>query len=86
MATLRGRNRCQDSTTTLLAKGAATCTAYERCEADVALCRLQGAGHQWPGGEAVFEGRLGPVNHDISAAEVMWQFFARHPLPADTKR
>jgi polyhydroxybutyrate depolymerase len=43
---------------------------------DVALVIVDGGGHTWPGAEDV--PRLGPTNHEISAAEMIWRFFATH--------
>lgn len=48
----------------------------------VALYAIKGAGHAWPGGTPglSFGGRVGdePTN-DISATDVIWEFFASHP-------
>lgn len=61
--------------------------------AEVVLWELEGGGHTWPGGRVTRverTGRLGlikvgepvgPLNMDISASELMWAFFQRHPLP-----
>jgi polyhydroxybutyrate depolymerase len=50
--------------------------------AEVALWKLEGAGHTWPGGKfgAIGKRVLGEMNTDISANEVMWEFFKRHSL------
>ncbi len=87
MATLESRLHCAQQTSTIYQKGAATCTSRPICDggAEVALCRIEGGGHQWPGGEPVFPGMLGPTTQDISAGEVMWRFFERHPLPASAR-
>ena len=60
--------------------------------AAVELCTEEGAGHTWAGGrddinacakdpesKACKEWRavVGPVNHDISANEMMWAFFVK---------
>ncbi|MBI3975260.1 MAG: esterase, partial [Armatimonadetes bacterium] len=45
----------------------------------VVLYAIDGGGHTWPGGPA---GRLpasGRVSREISATEILWQFFAAHP-------
>ena len=50
--------------------------------AEVVLWTLQKAGHTWPGGKFGFIGKrvLGEMNTDISATELMWEFFQRHPI------
>jgi polyhydroxybutyrate depolymerase len=65
-------------------RGAATRLAYGpgRDGAEVVLWKLANGGHTWPGGQV---GRLeawygvGNVNRDISASDLMWEFFRRHP-------
>ncbi len=53
--------------------------------ADVQLYRVEGGGHSWPGSEfsRQIESVTGPTTFSISANEVMWEFFERHPLPED---
>lgn len=67
-----------DRRETLVQRGAARCERYAGCAdgVEVALCRLEGAGHTWPGGPEV-EG-LGKVSRDLDATEEIWRFFARH--------
>lgn len=79
MDKLYRRYQC-GSTKPSLRKGAALCSSTQ-CNggAEVSLCRLEGAGHQWPGGPGLWQSKLGPVNYDISASELMWQFFSKHP-------
>ena len=48
--------------------------------ADVVLIEIQGGGHSWPGQPAL-EGFLGKATEDISANDLMWQFFQEHRLP-----
>jgi polyhydroxybutyrate depolymerase len=71
--------------TTRPAKGARL-TTYRGCrdKAAVELYAVIGEGHEWPGGPLV--GRritvvLGPQSNAVNANEVMWTFFATHPLP-----
>jgi polyhydroxybutyrate depolymerase len=65
-----------DSTVTLLS--AAGC----RNGAAVDLYRIEGGGHTWPGGKQYLSPRLvGKTNRDISATQIIWRFFAAHPLP-----
>jgi polyhydroxybutyrate depolymerase len=60
-----------------------------RCpdRADVVLYRVEGGGHSWPGSEfsRSIESVTGPVTFSISANEVMWEFFRRHPLPGESE-
>lgn len=78
-----GRDGCTPVVTESWRAGDAELTAYEQCEegAAVVLVTLHGGGHAWPGGSLVCETALGPMNEDISASEMMWDFFAAHPLP-----
>jgi polyhydroxybutyrate depolymerase len=45
--------------------------------AEVALYTVNGGGHAWPGGEADLLGA--EPTKEISATDVMWNFFVRHP-------
>ncbi len=55
-----------------------------RCpnHADVALYRIEGGGHTWPGSEfsRAIESVVGPTTFSINADEAMWSFFQAHPL------
>ena len=67
---------------TTLRKGAVTCTTYGPGQqgAEATLCAIEGGGHTWPGGvDKLAESLVGSVNRDISANELMWEFFQRHP-------
>jgi polyhydroxybutyrate depolymerase len=61
-----------------LQKGGARCERHLGCrgDAEVALCRLEGAGHNWPGGPEV-DG-LGKTSFDVDATQEIWRFFERH--------
>jgi polyhydroxybutyrate depolymerase len=48
---------------------------------EVAFYRVEGGGHTWPGGSERQERLLGTVSRDISASELIWEFFARFRLP-----
>jgi polyhydroxybutyrate depolymerase len=51
--------------------------------AEVVLYTVIGGGHAWPGGRA--GSALGDTpTQEISASELMWAFFARHPKPDPT--
>lgn len=39
---------------------------------------IEGGGHTWPG-SPIRTGLLGPTTTEISAAELMWEFFRQHP-------
>lgn len=59
-----------------------TQVTYTRCArgTEVVLYTIEGGGHTWPGGAQYLPARIvGRVSRDISATEVIWQFFARHP-------
>jgi len=64
-------------------KGNVICTTYGPCNggAEVEYCKINGGGHTWPGGEPIFEKKLGMTTKDISASSAMWDFFAKHPIP-----
>ena len=50
--------------------------------AEVVLVTIGDGGHTWPGGDVATQAEgdiVGPVNRGISASELMWEFFARHP-------
>jgi polyhydroxybutyrate depolymerase len=48
---------------------------------EVVLYAVEGGGHTWPGGPQYASERLiGRTSYDISAAEVIWQFFTGHTL------
>jgi polyhydroxybutyrate depolymerase len=48
--------------------------------AEVVLVVIEGGGHTWPGREPRLRS-LGASTRDISANDMMWEFFRRHPLP-----
>lgn len=85
--TFRGwanRNGCQGSSQVRLRRGAVTCETHEQCAQGTAvtLCTIRGGGHTWPGGQSSLPERMvGPVNRDVSASEMIWEFFARYALP-----
>lgn len=79
------RNGCPKESASSKTKGAATETRYGpgRDDSEVAFWKIEGGGHAWPGGDwaSRLEGRIvGPVNRDIFASELMWDFFAKHPM------
>jgi polyhydroxybutyrate depolymerase len=50
------------------------------CSGDAAIeyYEIDGGGHTWPGADVDVE-RFGETNREISATELMWEFFERHP-------
>jgi polyhydroxybutyrate depolymerase len=60
-------------------------SSYSRCrnDAEVVLFTIDGGGHTWPGappGRRAAMLMLGPTTRDISANDLMWDFFSRHSL------
>jgi polyhydroxybutyrate depolymerase len=58
---------------------------YSDCSDGAAtiLYTIEKGGHTWPGGEQVIPARVvGKTNEDIDASEIIWKFFAAHPMPA----
>ena len=52
-------------------------------DAEVVLWTLEDGGHTWPGGQVVPAAEkfgLGNINRDISASDLIWEFFKRHTL------
>jgi len=47
---------------------------------EVVLVKIEGGGHTWPGREPPRR-ILGRSTRDISANDLMWEFFQRHPMP-----
>ncbi len=47
--------------------------------AEVVLIEIAGGGHTWPGQTPVV-GFIGKSTLDISANDLIWQFFSRHPM------
>lgn len=78
------RDGCSDKSEVVAVHGQVSCESYAPCRdgADVVLCTVRAGGHQWPGGEPVWEKKLGPMTTDISASKAIWDFFKAHPMPA----
>ncbi|MDJ0974380.1 MAG: PHB depolymerase family esterase [Planctomycetota bacterium] len=55
-------------------------TQYRTCRgAEVALCKVEGGGHTWPGGRQYLGvAMIGRVSRDFDAVPLMFDFFARH--------
>jgi polyhydroxybutyrate depolymerase len=86
----RGTGRQQDGCSTSAATSkpdpGVTLTAYGHCrrQAPWSSCTaISGEGHEWPGGPTLppsLTRLLGAQSDAISADNVMWAFFAAHPL------
>ena len=48
--------------------------------AEVVLFSIEGAGHTWPDMQPPV-GFIGKSTKNISANDLLWEFFQRHPLP-----
>jgi polyhydroxybutyrate depolymerase len=60
--------------------------SYSDCTqgAEVLLYSIVDGGHFWPGGEQPYvpANKIGRSSDDLEANEVIWKFFAAHPMPA----
>ncbi|MFL5322067.1 MAG: alpha/beta hydrolase family esterase, partial [Myxococcaceae bacterium] len=55
---------------------------YGSCTADVSFVKVEGGGHAWPGGYSYFSAdMIGRTSTDVSANQLIWDFFKAHPLP-----
>ena len=65
--------------------GGATVELYVVFDADLVTVGDQGAGHTWPGSAFLmtpfFIDLIGLTSPEISANDLMWDFFLAHPLP-----
>jgi len=43
------------------------------------LIEIENGGHTWPGNEPIVA-MLGKSTKDISANDLMWEFFQKHPM------
>ncbi|MFO0609349.1 MAG: PHB depolymerase family esterase [Polyangiales bacterium] len=82
--TMRGwaaRDGCGATSTEFLRRGLVHCDRWGGCRdgAEVQLCTVDGGGHTWPG--AVPIPAFGLTATDVSASEMMLDFFERHPMP-----
>jgi len=80
-------DHCRTQSTVNSAGVGVVLTAYEGCRdrALVELYTITGEGHEWPGGPRLprrITRRLGAQTTAIDADQVMWRFFAAHPLPS----
>lgn len=66
----------------VLATDGPVSTSSSQCDdgRGVTLITIDGAGHQWPGGEPVRDG-ADPPSSALDATNTIWSFFAAHPRP-----
>ena len=64
----------------------ATRKTWSPCKggSEVGLVVIRNGGHTWPGVATRLKAELGISTKNLSASEVMWDFFKRHPMPAKT--
>jgi polyhydroxybutyrate depolymerase len=63
--------------------GRVVCHTVADGSSPTTLCTVDGGGHTWPGGQQYASDTLvGATNQDISASEMIWQFFRNHPRTA----
>jgi polyhydroxybutyrate depolymerase len=78
------RNGCNPRPTRRhLYGGRVLLTLWPDCQnsADVALYRIDGWGHVWPGGSLTADLAGDDPLRDLDAAEIIWDFFKSHPRP-----
>ncbi len=75
------RNGCA-SDEPLETVGGVSGVRHTDCEggADVVFYTIADGGHQWTGGGEFPAFIVGEMNRDVSATELMWEFFSAHPL------
>jgi len=82
VTTLRTADGCPAGNgTDVFTKDDVTCTEWGPCNAasHVRLCKVQGGGHQWPGGEQLPYG--GSPSPNLDATNAIADFFEKHPMP-----
>lgn len=47
---------------------------------EMVLYEIEGGGHSWPGMKSLAESIIGTATGNISANDLMWEFFERHPM------
>ncbi|AKL72798.1 poly(3-hydroxybutyrate) depolymerase [Actinobacteria bacterium IMCC26256] len=82
------RNSCSPKRLTQRVSSEVTRFSYKCSKGrDVVLYRVTGGGHTWPGSafSQQIESVVGKTTMTISANEIMWRFFADHPLVSNAK-
>lgn len=69
-------NGCSSTPSRTDATASVRAIAYSECDGETAvvLYVVEGGGHTWPGANDV--PRLGATTHEISATDLLWEFFA----------
>lgn len=85
IASWAAQNGCIPVASELPGIGEVSGVRYHQCKEDVEviLYTIQGGGHSWPGGEPLPEWIVGSTNMQITATEMMWQFFSQYSLLRD---
>lgn len=75
-------NGCGTAPETLPATGEVSGVRYSGCSADaeVVFYTIEAGGHTWPGGKPLPEWITGRTTQDVSASELMWEFFQKYTL------
>lgn len=84
-------NQCAPQPAEVVRVGKAVMQRFQPSAAscEVILWTLEDGGHTWPGGrvvpgvELIGLGKMGRVNQDINASDLMWEFFKEHALKKD---
>jgi polyhydroxybutyrate depolymerase len=73
-------NGCKGAPSTYFTRGEVSCVRHEQCrdQATVALCTVNGGGHQWPGADPL--PAMGHLTKDIDATEAAIELFRAHGL------
>ncbi|MBD3942293.1 prolyl oligopeptidase family serine peptidase [Microbacterium sp. NEAU-LLC] len=80
--TWAGINECAAGPVASAVSPSVTATSWTHCDGhgDVVVYEVAGGGHTWPGAAIDMNGfGLGSMTTEISASEIMWDFFAAHP-------
>ena len=88
MQAIARRNSCNAKQLQKRVSSDVTRISYECSKSrDVALYRVTGGGHTWPGSafSQQIESVVGKTTMTISANEIMWRFFVEHPLVKNAK-
>ncbi|KQP70241.1 hypothetical protein ASF40_10525 [Microbacterium sp. Leaf288] len=75
-----GLNECRRGPIVTPAAAGITAYSWSNCakQADVVLYEVADGGHTWPGTDVDLS-PLGAVTQEISASQIMWDFFKAHP-------
>jgi polyhydroxybutyrate depolymerase len=75
------KNQCTGVPANVLVTPDVRRLSYTNCaaNADVILYTIEGGGHTWPGGEPLPEWIAGRTTNEISASNIMWDFYVQNP-------